>query len=214
MYLTRMKLDTLKRRTLLALSVPSLFHGAVETAFSGERKRNLWRIDKMSENYYLLLLSEDLPDLSDAREQFGADNEQWLSKDYNYLLKRIENGSYWQFRLAANPTYTVVLAGKKRGRVCAHTTIENQKKWFIGQSEKYGFQVEEGGFDVLAQRWYHFSKGASHKKINMLLVTFEGRLKVTDVKLFKEALLHGIGREKAYGAGLMTLMQSRGSENG
>ncbi len=47
MRLTRMALDTRKRRTMLALSYPSIFHGAVEQSFSGERCEKLWRIDNL-----------------------------------------------------------------------------------------------------------------------------------------------------------------------
>jgi CRISPR system Cascade subunit CasE len=37
-------------------------------------------------------------------------------------------------------------------------------------------------------------------------VTFEGTLTVTDAEKFVEALKSGIGREKAYGHGMMTIM--------
>ena len=66
MYLSRMVLDVQNRRTMQAFVNPNLFHGAVESAFCGERKRNLWRIDTLNGQYYLLLLSEEKPDLSDA----------------------------------------------------------------------------------------------------------------------------------------------------
>ena len=37
-------------------------------------------------------------------------------------------------------------------------------------------------------------------------VTFEGMLKVTDAELFRKTLREGIGKEKAYGCGLMTVL--------
>ena len=61
MYLTRMELDTSKRRTVIAFTKPSLFHGAVEAAFA-QRERKLWRIDKLAGRTYLLLLSSEKPD--------------------------------------------------------------------------------------------------------------------------------------------------------
>ena len=42
----------------------------------------------------------------------------------------------------------------------------------------------------------------------MLAVTYEGMLTVTDAELFRQALTQGIGREKAYGMGLLTIMRA------
>ena len=47
MYLTRMELNTKNRDTMHLLSSPEKIHGLVESAFQGERKRNLWRIERL-----------------------------------------------------------------------------------------------------------------------------------------------------------------------
>ena len=72
MYLSRVELDPTRRSTMTALAAPQKFHGAVESAFSGERRRRLWRLDRLGEKLYLLLLSEEMPDLSGVVEQFGT----------------------------------------------------------------------------------------------------------------------------------------------
>ena len=41
-------------------------------------------------------------------------------------------------------------------------------------------------------------------------MAFEGRLKVEDADVFKDALVNGIGREKAYGMGLLTIARNGG----
>ena len=41
--------------------------------------------------------------------------------------------------------------------------------------------------------------------MRMLAVTYEGSLTVTDADLFRKALTEGIGREKAFGMGLLTI---------
>ena len=61
MYLSRVELDPTRRSTMAALAAPQKLHGAVESAFTGERRRRLWRL-------YLLLLSEDVPELSGVVE--------------------------------------------------------------------------------------------------------------------------------------------------
>ena len=68
MYLSRVELDPTRRSTMAALAAPQKLHGAVESAFTGERRRRLWRLDRLGERLYLLLLSEDVPELSDVVE--------------------------------------------------------------------------------------------------------------------------------------------------
>ena len=71
MYLTRMELNTKNRDTMHLLSSPEKIHGLVESAFQGERKRNLWRIERLRGKLYLLILSPDQPDLKDGVERYG-----------------------------------------------------------------------------------------------------------------------------------------------
>ena len=84
MYLTRMCLDESNPNTAKALASPHMFHGTVERCFGGERKRNLWRIDHLNHQLYLMLLSPDKPDLSAAAEQFGVLSADcpWETKSY------------------------------------------------------------------------------------------------------------------------------------
>lgn len=208
MYLSRMTLDVTRRETMMALASPSMLHGAVEQAFSGQRQRNLWRVDQLNGQYYLLILSREKPDLTKAAEQFAPEGETWETKDYSALLKRTVNGSKWHFRLCANPTYSIPNKGQARGRVCAHSTTAHQREWLINQSKKHGFALAEDSFDVTRSGWYRFSKGVKGSRISLLAVTFEGALTVTDAELFRAMLTDGIGREKAYGVGLMTLVRA------
>ena len=102
MYLSRIKLNAARTQTMRALAAPNVFHGAVESCDeSGGRK--LWRIDTLGGEQYLIVLSEEQVDLTNAAEQFGYDST-YDSKSYDGLLERITSGSRWQFRLIANPT--------------------------------------------------------------------------------------------------------------
>jgi CRISPR system Cascade subunit CasE len=58
---------------------------------------------------------------------------------------------------------------------------------------------------VVGSQWFSFRKKTKGERITMLSVTYEGTLKITDPELFKRALTVGIGREKAYGMGLLTI---------
>lgn len=211
MYLSRVELDVTRRATMRALAAPQKLHGAVESAFPGERRRRLWRLDHWNGKLYLLLLSEDLPNLLEISDQFGPVNRQGSTeiREYNQLLERIVPGSVWQFRLTANPTKSCAgeAGAEHRGKVLAHCTVEYQEKWLLDRAEKHGFRLEPDGFTVTASRWLHFAKGGmQNRTVSLLSVTYEGVLQVTEPDLFRTLLTSGIGRGKAYGLGLMTVI--------
>lgn len=205
MYLSRITLNPALRETMKALVSPSIFHGAIENSFDGARARRLWRIDDLNGKKYILIVSEAMPNLKAFAEQFGYAGE-YETKDYSPLLDRILDGGKWQFRLTANP-----VVSKSHGKIMAHITPEYQKKWLDSRAEKLGFSLDEAEFQTVQSKWYDFRKksGAGSSRVRLLSVTFEGILTVTDAKQFKEALCNGIGREKAYGQGLLTIVRGK-----
>lgn len=209
MYLSRIKLDTSQTRTMQALSAPNIFHGAIEDAAKDGRTRKLWRLDDLRGEKYLLILSENQIDFSGTARQFGYD-DSYESKDYDSLIERIKTGSKWNFRLKANPTVQKFSKKRGRGRVLAHITTEFQEEWLKKQSEKNGFSLSEGEWLVTGSKWYVFNKNRnSNIKVRLLAVTYEGILTVTDEDSFRKALVNGIGREKAYGLGMITVAGMR-----
>lgn len=208
MYLSRVTLNIALRETMKALVSPSIFHGAVENSFDGVRARRLWRIDDLNGKKYILILSEDRPKLENFARQFGYAGEYEI-KDYASLLNRIADGVKWQFRLTANP-----VVSKSHGKIMAHVTPEFQKKWLISRAEGLGFSLDEAEFQTVQSKWYDFRKkeagGSSH--VRLLSVTFEGILTVTDAEQFRKTLCKGIGREKAYGQGLLTIMSCKNAD--
>lgn len=213
MYLSRVELDPTRSGTMAALAAPQKFHGAVERAFPGARRRRLWRLDRLGEKLYLLVLSEDMPDLSGAAEQFGTGAAP-ESRKYDPLLERITPGSCWQFRLTANPTKSCKdpAAPQERGTVTAHCTTQYQKQWLLDRAAKHGFALTEDSFTVTRVQWHHFAKHGT-RPVSLLAVTYEGVLQVTDAAAFRELLCQGLGRGKAYGMGLLTVMRG-GQDHG
>ncbi len=207
MYLSRVPLDISKRKTQAAMVSPNKIHGAVEEAFSIKQDRNLWRIDMLKGRAYLLVLSAEKPDLSGIAAQFGFKDNCGESKEYDGLLKRVEKGSVWHFRLAANPVHSIKREGK-RGKVAAHTSEKYQLEWLTAQAAKKGFRILPDGVNVVEASWRIFSKHNSHQKVRLLEVVYEGTLCVEDADVFRDTLVNGIGREKAYGMGMLTIMRS------
>lgn len=204
MYLTRLELDTSKQKTIMALASPALFHGAVERAFA-DKGGKLWRLDKLAGKTYLLIVSNSCPDLHSIAEQFGA-RDSWESLDYAPFLNKIQNGDRRGFRLKANPVITKSIGMGRRGKVLAHVTVAQQKQWLLDRAEKYGFRLEPAEFSVVQSDWVSFRKGTEGgKKVTFRSAVFEGTLTVSDADLFRQLLQNGLGREKAYGCGMMTV---------
>lgn len=208
MYLSRIKLNTSLTKTMKGLASPSLFHGAIESSENcekEERTRKLWRIDKLRGEDHLLILSESKIDFSSVSKQFGY-GEEFESKCYDNFLESISEGSRWRFRLRANPTVQKYAPEKGRGKAIAHITIKHQEEWLKKQSEKYGFILSDEEWLVTESHWYNFKKNRADKSsIKLLAVTFDGILTVADIDKFRSALTEGIGREKAYGMGMLTI---------
>lgn len=193
-----------------ALSSPQKIHAAVENSFPPDlpqNGRNLWRIDKLNNALYLLVLSSRKPDFTHIVEQFGwPDSEQgWETKDYDSLIQQISPGQRWQFRLRANPVHSVKQSddkeNKSRGKVYAHVTIKQQEQWLSERAEKNGFILHS--FAVVQQEMRKFQR--NNKPVTLGIATFEGILEVKDKTLFIQTLTKGIGRAKAYGCGLLTI---------
>lgn len=206
---------------MLALQSPHIIHGTVERAFSGGRERRLWRLDSLGGQLYLLVLSEEKPDLSHADAQFGT-GKGWETLPYEPLLNRIVEGTRWHFRLTANPTFSEKPNGRdSRGKVHAHITPNLQEKWLLDRAANCGMeiarfsfpnrtengtpQMQESSLVVTGSKWYQFRKEGKGRIVSLLAVSYEGTLLVTDAERFRKAMTEGIGRGKAYGMGLLTV---------
>ena len=68
MYILRVEIDITNRKKIKELSHLGAFHNWVERSFtekfdSNNRVRNLWRIDKLNDKNYLIVISPEKPDL-------------------------------------------------------------------------------------------------------------------------------------------------------
>ena len=211
MYLSRILLldsnnSDFNRDTMRALTSLNRFHGALSICFPGEKTRHLWRLDNLKDALYLLILSKEEPNFTSFCQQFSPTEDSWETKNYDTLLNNLTDNTTWRFRLTANPTVSKSHQGNNgQGKIQACEIVEDQKKWLLNRAEKNGFKLLYDDFDVVQNKWKIFNKH-EHQKISLLSVTFEGILTITNVELFRNALANGIGRGKAYGMGLLTII--------
>ncbi len=221
MFLSRVELDPRKESKLKKRGL-NAYHGYVEQAFPQDlnkkaRVRHLWRIDVLNHKRYLLIVSPTAPDLL-ALEKYGVRGTA-LSKDYQPFLDNIKDGQVYRFRLTANATNVLKFiddTGKKRKKYISQENFKEHKKWLIQQfadnsgmaflsiprlpRTEISFEIVESTSRLLIR------KG---EKIPLACVSYEGVVAITNAEQAKKKLVEGIGREKAFGMGLMTLVPYR-----
>jgi CRISPR system Cascade subunit CasE len=202
MYLSRIKIDTRKKSVIKLFSSPEVIHASVEAAFGIEdHTRKLWRLDYLYGKPCILLLSVNKPDLKKFIEQFGFSGTPQETRNYDGLLSSLAKEQVYRFRLTANPVHAVAVKEQDRGKVMPHITAAQQADWLTQRAEKNGFSLLQCMIvERTKKRFAHHGRPVIFSKI-----TYEGILKIEDVVTFKQALINGIGREKAYGCGLLTL---------
>ncbi len=182
-----------------------------------------------SPSYALFVSSPVPPDPSHIVEEAGyATDGGVVVRELDGFLDRLEAGQRWGFRLCVNPTFREAgqVNGRGQKKVLAHVTQDQQTQWVLDRAGRCGFRVvssaEYGGDlpvleDSVGQRvdganllingversTAEFRRGG--ERVTLALATFEGVLEVTEPEALRRHLVHGIGRGKAYGCGLMTL---------
>lgn len=215
MYLSRVKIDQFNRHNLRELKHLGCYHGWIESSFptekaEAEKTRKLWRIDTLNNEYYLILLSETAPDMA-LLEKYGVKGSG-SSKNYDKFLDSLKQGMRAKFRIKLNAvkSYSDRETYKKRGQV-KPVPLAELKSFFLERTQKNGFEVQKDEFDV-SQRINEFFQHSNPKdkekpdRINLASVTYEGILTITDLEKFKQTLQKGIGKKKAYGFGLLTII--------
>lgn len=220
MYLSRVEIDFDNRMKTRKLTHLGAYHDWVERSFPedfelGNRTRKLWRIDRLNDKYYLLIVSENKPVIvsednpeKEGLERYGVSGTGQV-KDYDKFLNSIKIGGKMRFRVKLNTVKADSQEGKKaglkRGRLFPIVNQEELVSFLIDRSEKNGFKVEEDDF-VVVEKGFEKLQKKNMKPLDLAMATYEGNLVVTDEEKFIKALTEGIGKKKAYGFGMMTVI--------
>lgn len=211
MYLSRVEIDTNNRRKIRDLTHLGAFHSWVEDSFPEERNtlsrtRKLWRIDRLNGHDYMLVISHERPDLN-CLEKYGVAGSA-QTKSYDHFLQTIEKGGHYLFKVTLNPVHSVSEDKGVRGKVYPEITVEQQMSFLQNRAEKHGFHLPENEFRITERR-YDVLKKSHQRPVRISRVSYEGRLIVMDADLFRSVLMNGMGREKAYGCGMMTVIPEK-----
>lgn len=206
-YISRVEIDTKNRRKISDLTHLGAYHNWVEKSFpeefsAGERSRKLWRIDQLNRRSYLLIVSQSKPDKLQL-EAYGVPGTGQC-KSYDPFLKSLVHGQKVSFRLTANPV-RAVKQDDRRGKVYPHITVVHQLQYLESRAEKLGFSLVNEDYQIV-QRDFLILRKKGGKRIKLVRAIYEGSLIIENAEVFRKTLTEGVGKEKAYGFGMMTVV--------
>jgi CRISPR system Cascade subunit CasE len=212
-----------------------LTQGGTEAAPADARARHgvLYRVDARERDVALLVQSMSRPDWSRlppeylATDFFGDDVV--MVKALGPILAQLSSCTELRFRLRANPTRCIDSKSAPDGtrRIGKRVPVRGdaaQAAWLQRKGADLGFEIleladsGEGGGGAASQLvgsghdtahgWRSGGGGEQSRRLTLEGVTFDGRLRVTDLDAFRKALVDGVGRGKAYGFGLLSIAPS------
>lgn len=176
----------------------ALVHSIIYASFSTKEKNN--RILFHCLNKKIRILSEDEPNRDHLAYKFNVNKDSVKTKPYE-KINNLKCGDSYSFILVGNP----VVEQARTRKIIPLKSPADRGKWLVDRSEKLGFYIKSLCIPV-----GHPVTGKNNIFLNCAV--FSGTLTITDLEIFKNTLRFGIGREKAFGFGLLWL-DSKVNEN-
>lgn len=210
---TKVDIDMRRRHTRWVLSNEERVHAVVMAAVNPkEGHRPLHRIDMTGDGRTVLyIVSDDEPNPYVLARELGPSH----TTGYEAFLARLDRGQEWRFRLKANPTTSP--DSHEKGVRGAHLPVldmDGQLEWLERRARINGFHIPTGRLGQPETVILDSSKTTFHRKghtVTLASMTVRGILAIDDTNKMRSALTHGIGRGKAYGFGLITLLPIGGN---
>lgn len=235
-YLSRVRLNPLRRGAQRLLANPHVVHAAVLGGMPEQpvRERTLWRLEVTSPHVAeLLVLTQSKPAWDHIVEQAGWPGTESASsiKHYGPLLDLLHRGREFSFRLRANTVSATrspdaasawqrerLAEPRARGVRVPERTVAHQSEWFLRHLPRWGFEVlgaeDQPALRLTGRESLDFVKGeaGARRRVQLVVATAEGLVRVLDPEAARRAVLEGCGRSRAYGCGLLTLAPTRREE--
>lgn len=202
MYLSRLILNANHPQVRSELDHPYELHRTICKGFDDPTNaRILFRPDKdMTSVVHVIVQSLVAPDWT--RLQADPKYLREIDEPKKIELTGLTEGMALKFRLRCRPSKRVATKGDpRRGKRIALIEKDDLFAWLHRKAEESGFDVKDVAFDRIY--WYDSKDGKQEESLGG--VQFDGILVVTDPEKLREAVANGIGPQKAYGFGLLSL---------
>lgn len=167
-------------------------HAIVAKATDGSR-RPLWRLD--DDRLYVMADQIDTDRLS-AR----LGNAVIRTLDYGkHVDKILTPGATIRFTIEAAPSMTETTNGCKRVRTIRDP--RQQLEWLQRKLSAAGATVTEAC--IIAHQAIQFAKSSGSETVQFGATTYTGTLTISNPATLRNTILNGIGRERAYGMGML-----------
>lgn len=205
MYLSRLKPNWRSAQAIKELGDPYQLHRTLARAFGDDlpKARLMFRVDTDDDRPVIVVQSQIAADWSLLPADYASHEHKAFQLDL-VAAQRL------RFRLAARPTKRDKATGK---RVTLRTAAE-AIEWLQRKGAEAGFSV--ASCKVGDHRWQdsrqpdtEADKRERGKSRAVRYVLFDGVLVVTDPEKLREAVRNGIGPQKAFGFGLLSLAPLR-----
>lgn len=193
MYLSKLVLNPRSKQALKEADDPYQMHRTLARAFGDKlaEARLLFRVD-WPENGKTHVIAQSLvePDWSALPVGYAETN-------FKSVGPNLAKGLRLSFRLLARPTRR----DKETGKRVSLRGEDSLRAWLDRKSAPAGFHAES--VRIREARWRDTKGGQSSRTI--AAVRFDGVFVVTDADKLSEAVRNGIGPQKAFGFGLLSL---------
>lgn len=210
LYLSRMLVNPLSVAGMRLLESPDSVHSFICALFEGSREdaRFLFRVDALDGGPAVLIQSAVPPDWGRSKLAVGALRHEPETKPFDVP---VEDGAALAFRLLTRPAKRAFTgAGHKDGPRRDLRTDEERLAWIRRKGESCGFRVVSCGLTLTDFPAVHaVARGFREAGGAFTAVRFDGELGVTDAALLRDAVANGIGTQKAFGFGLLSLAPVR-----
>ena len=208
LFLSRLQLNGLSRRAMAFVADPTFLHHSLYDLFKRESSgRILFRVDSNDAGPTVLIQSAIPPNWSELELNHADLLSVPASKEVEIAPN---NGSALGFRLMARPM-RVESTGKGNPRGPRRDLRKDDERldWLHRKGESNGFRVRSCSLTIFSFGSIKSSVGFQAPGGSFTAVRFDGELVVTDAVKLREAVASGIGTQKAYGFGLLSLAPTR-----
>lgn len=206
MFLSRLILNANHPQAKSEAIHPYELHRTICRAFENPNEaRILFRTDTDRPGEIQVIVQSLLPpdwDSLETKDGYIKD----IGEPKKVELAGLKPGMPLRFRLRCRPSKRIGdNESEEKGKRRTITEKDEIFTWLERKADENGFDVKDAAFDRV---YWHDSKGGKDAK-PLGAVQFDGVLVVTDPDRLRKAVRNGIGPQKAYGFGLLSLAPLR-----